>query len=202
MSSVGSQSDSHLHPFSLRRAFQAVEDVRNRLLRATKLLDTAGIDYAVIGGNAVAAWVSRIDKAAIRATQAVDLLLRRGDLDAARVALEASGFQYAVTLDVTMFIDGPDGNARDAVHILFANEKVREEYAEPTPDVSDSEQAESYRVVSLPALLKLKLTSFRRKDQVHIQDMIQVGLIDQSWTDQFNEPLKSRLQELIDDPYG
>lgn len=191
-----------LQPFSLKRAFQAVEEVELRLLRATATLDAAGVPYAVVGGNAVAAWVSRVDKAAVRATQDVDLLLRRSDLGAARQSLEAAGFIFADVMDVTMFLDGPNASPRDAVHIVFANEKVREEYAQPAPDVEDSEKAESYRVTSLHALLLMKLTSFRRKDQVHIQDMIQVGLIDQSWTDRFEEPLKSRLQELIDDPYG
>ena len=42
----------------------AVERVRNRLLRATSSLETAGIPHAVIGGNAVAAWVGRVDQSA------------------------------------------------------------------------------------------------------------------------------------------
>ncbi len=44
-----------LHPFSLDRMVRAVEKVRERLLRATGALDAAGLPYAVIGGNAVAA---------------------------------------------------------------------------------------------------------------------------------------------------
>ena len=39
------------------RMVVAVEAVRDRLRRATAALEAAGIDYAVIGGNAVAAWV-------------------------------------------------------------------------------------------------------------------------------------------------
>ena len=66
----------------------AVEDVRRRLERAKSALEAAGIDYAVIGGNAVAAWVSRVDRAAVRNTRDVGILLRRGDLEAAKVALD------------------------------------------------------------------------------------------------------------------
>lgn len=58
---------------------RAVERVRERLLRACGVLDRAGISYAVAGGNAVAAWVSRVDEAAVRNTRDVDLILRRSD---------------------------------------------------------------------------------------------------------------------------
>ena len=61
------------------RMVRAVEAVRDRLRRATAALESAGIDYALAGGNAVAAWVARIDPAAVRNTQDVDILLRRED---------------------------------------------------------------------------------------------------------------------------
>ena len=40
---------------SWERMSNAVENVRRRLLRAAQALDTAGVPYAVAGGNAVAA---------------------------------------------------------------------------------------------------------------------------------------------------
>jgi hypothetical protein len=40
-----------------------VEKVRERLRRAAAALEAAGVPYAVAGGNAVAAWVSRVDEA-------------------------------------------------------------------------------------------------------------------------------------------
>ncbi len=54
----------------LDRMVLAVEKVRERLQRSTQALETAGIPYAVIGGNAVAAWVSKVDPGAraIRST--------------------------------------------------------------------------------------------------------------------------------------
>ncbi len=42
------------------------------------------MSYAVAGGNAVAAWVSRVDEAAVRNTQDVDLLLVRMKLTSFR----------------------------------------------------------------------------------------------------------------------
>ena len=56
--------------FSLERTLRAVEKVRERLLRATAALEKGGVAYAVAGGNAVAAWVSRVSmKGAVRFTQ-------------------------------------------------------------------------------------------------------------------------------------
>ena len=61
-----------LKPFSWQRMIEAVQAVRDRALRATAALERAGIPYAVAGGNAVAAWVPRVDRAAVRNTQDVD----------------------------------------------------------------------------------------------------------------------------------
>src|SRR5215510_14346777 len=124
---------------SWERMTNAVEKIRQRLLRAARALEEAGVPYAVAGGNAVAAWVSRVDEAAVRNTQDVDILLRRTDLDSAREALEKAGFVYRHAAGVDMFLDGPNAKARDAVHIVFAGEKVRPDYLEAVPDVLESE---------------------------------------------------------------
>jgi hypothetical protein len=47
-----------------------------------------------------------------------------------------------------------------------------------------------------------RVNSFRRKDQVHLQDMVDVGLIDASWPSRLPSALAARLQELLDDPNG
>ena len=52
--------------------------------RNRKTRKSGNLPYAVVGGNAVAAWVSRVDQAAVRNTQDVDIVLRRADLAAAR----------------------------------------------------------------------------------------------------------------------
>ena len=184
------------------RMIRAVEKVKERLTRATTALEAAGVPYAVIGGNAVAAWVSRVDEAAVRTTQDVDLLVRRADFGAVRAALEAAGFVYRHSVGTDRFLDGAGAKARDAVHTLFAGEKVRPEYALPAPDVAESELSQSYRVLTLEALARMKLTSFRRKDQMHLLDLIDVGLIDASWRDRLPAELAPRLQELLDNPEG
>src|SRR5437868_4525696 len=83
-----------LHPFSWQRMSNAVDHVRRRLLKGSEILREAGVPYAVVGGNAVAAWVARVDEAAVRNTRDVDILLRREDLPAAIAAFELAGFTH------------------------------------------------------------------------------------------------------------
>jgi hypothetical protein len=181
---------------------RAVEKVRDRLRRAAAALDAADIPYAVAGGNAVAAWVSRVDEAAVRNTQDVDLVLRREDLARAAAALARAGFVHRHARGVDMFLDGPEARARDAVHVLFAGEKVRPDYAEPAPDVAESEAAPEFRLLSLDALVRMKLTSFRDKDRMHLRDLLEVGLINEGWPERLPEPLGDRLRRILADPDG
>ncbi len=187
---------------SWERMIRAVEKVRQRVLRAASALEKAGIPYAVAGGNAVAAWVSRVDESAVRNTQDVDIVLRRSDLEAAKVALAEAGFVYHYSFGIDMFLDGPDARPRDAVHIVFAGEKVRPDYPAPVPDVSESEATESFRIVALESLVRMKLTSFRDKDRMHLRDFLEVGLIDANWIQRFPPELAARLQHLVDTPDG
>jgi hypothetical protein len=187
---------------SWERMIRAVEKVRDRLLRATAALNKAGVPYAVAGGNAVAAWVSRVDEAAVRNTQDVDILLRRDDLRAATTALATAGFVYRHVKSLDIFLDGENASAHDAVRIVFAGEKVRPENPAITPDVSESEQTESFRLVTLEALVRMKLISFRDKDRTHLRDLLEVGLIDVTWCVRLPVLLGARLRELVDNPEG
>lgn len=69
-----------------------------------------------------------------------------------------------------------------------------------TPDVSESETAGFFRLLSLDALVRMKLTSFRDKDRVHLRDLLEVGLIDASWCARLPAALRARLQNLLDNP--
>lgn len=198
-----------LGPVSWERMSQGIEKVKDRLKRATRALEEAGIPYAVIGGNAVAAWVSRIDDSVVRNTRDVDLLVRRADLPRITSALGAAGFVHKSSSMLggkgrsEMFLDGPNAKARDAVHLIFAGEKVNDDAPEPSPDVGEVDSlTDEFRLLDLKALVTMKLTSFRLKDRVHLLDMLEIGQIDASWIDQVPHSLRSRLQELIDNPEG
>ncbi len=187
---------------------EAVEKVRRRLLRAAAALAEARVPYAVVGGNAVAAWVSRADEAAVRNTRDVDILLARADLPAAAGALEAAGFHHCRvaspghggSLDV--FLDGADSKVGDAVQIVFAEEKTRPGQPEPNARIDESEDAGEFRLISLPALVRMKLAAFRDKDRVHLRDLVSVALVDESWLPGLSAPLGERLALILSSPEG
>jgi hypothetical protein len=186
----------------LERMEMAVEKVQERLRRATSALEAASLRYAVIGGNAVAAWVSRVDPAAARNTVDVDLMVARDDFEKVKIALNAAGFIHRHAAGIDLFLDGPEGRPREGVHVLFAGEKVRKEYLVPAPTLSDIEQHNTFRVLALQPLVTMKLTSFRDKDRTHLRDFIEVGLLDASWIERLPAELGARLKLLLDTPEG
>ena len=182
------------------RMNRAVEAIRQRLERAAATLDAAGIPYAVVGGNAVAIYVGLVDRGAVRTTRDVDFLLRRDDLARATAALEKAGFAAAESFGVTMFLDGPDALPSESVHIVFAGEKVKADDPLANPDVAESQRPTTFQVLTLEALVRMKLTSFRLKDQVHLQDLVRVGLVDASWCDRFPAVMAERLRGIVANP--
>ena len=197
-----------LHPVSWPRMSEAVEKVRRRLLRAAAALAEARVPYAVVGGNAVAAWVSRADEAAVRNTRDVDILLARADIPAATAALEAADFHHrrvaspghGGTLDV--FLDGADSKVGDAVHIVFAEEKTRPDQPEANARIDESEDGGEFRLIALAALVRMKLAAFRDNDRVHLRDLVSVGLVDESWLPRLSTAMRERLAFLLSSPEG
>ena len=188
--------------FVFDRMFGAVEKVRERLDRACKALEDGQVPYAIIGGNAVAVWVATVDDGAVRNTRNVDILLRDEDLDRATMALAKVGFVRDSVMNVTVFLDGPEGKPSQGLHILLAGAKVRPEYVTAAPQVEQSVAIEGKRIVELEALVAMKLNSFRDKDKTHLRDMIQIEMIDAGWPSRFPPVLGARLQSLLDDPEG
>lgn len=163
--------------------------MQERLNHACQALNQAQVPYAVVGGNAVAAWVATIDDGAVRNTRDVDLLLAEEDLPRA-------------TEETVVFLDGPEGKPSQGLYILPADRKVRPEYVSPIPSVNRTTEINQKRIVELEALVEMKLNSYRDIDRTHLRDMIQIGLIDGSWLSHFPTKLAERLQWLLDDPEG
>jgi hypothetical protein len=174
----------------------AVGRVEERLRKVTAALDAAGIPYAVVGGNAVAAWVGRVDPSATRATKDVGLLVRRADVDRVTSAITALGFRRKDLGDLVLFTDPDEPSRKAGVHLVWAAEHIRPSYTVPSPDVTEAERnPEGFLVLSLHALVRMKLTSFRDIDRVHIADMLEVGLI----TDAVRSPLPPELRSRLDE---
>jgi hypothetical protein len=122
------------------------------------------------------------------------------DLPTITAALERAGFVRDELLDVIMFRDGPEGKPSEAINLLFAGEKTRSDHLLPAPEIQTVNDPANFRVISLESLILLTLTSNRRKDQVHVEDMINVGLIDASWLTKLPPELAARLKHIMDTP--
>jgi hypothetical protein len=169
-------------------------EVAGRLAQA---LSQAGIEYRVIGGFAAYMHVNEIEPMAARLTRDIDVAIDRKDLEAIAEATRPFGFRYRHAAGVDMLVDAEEPKAHSAVHLVFTGEKVRKEYTEPVPTFSPpARYANGISIISVADLVKMKLTSFRLKDRVHIQDLDAVGLITPDIEAQLAPALKARLREV------
>jgi hypothetical protein len=95
-----------------------------------------------------------------------------------------------------MLVDAAQAKARSAVHLVFLNEKVRPEYVEAVPASEPDRTREGVVLAPVADLVLMKLTSFRLKDRVHIQDLDAVGLISTEIEAQLTPLLRDRLAEV------
>jgi len=187
---------------SLERFEEAVETIAERVRRVTSALERHRVPYEVVGGVAVAAWVTQVDREAVRATRDVDLVIRRSDLPRARAALEDAGFSFRQVLGIPMFLDREKPRVRGGVHLIFESEKVRKEYAHPVPALSPepARSPEGFRIAPLQSLVRMKLTSFRDRDRVHLRDLLEVNLISPEIERDLPPDLQERLRQLRETP--
>jgi len=179
----------------------AVERVKEKLERATRALDAGGIPYAVIGGNAVAAWVADKDPSAVRTTQDVDMMVRRSDEQRVIDCLGRAGFVANHVRKFLIFTEPDDPNRRTGVHVIFTHERVRPSYAHQAPDVSGAVRSgEGFLVLDLESLLIMKLTSFRDRDRTHIRDLLSVGAVTPEWCDRLPTDLRARFDTILATP--
>lgn len=189
---------------ALERYELALETIAQRVRRAASALERHGVPYQVVGGLAVASWVARVDPEAVRGTRDVDIAIRRSDLERAKVAMEEAGFRFREVLGIAMFVDPVKPTVRGGVHLIFENEKVRKEYAHPVPPILENppRSEQDYAIVPLESLVRMKLTSFRLKDRVHLLDLMGIGLITPEIENTLPPDLLARLRELQQNPEG
>lgn len=189
-----------LEPNFHRQAL-AVNRVERLLKKITQAMEDGGVPYCVIGGNAVAAWVSTVDPDATRATKDVDLLLRESDLDLAIKAASKVSLDFHEVLDVPMFLTRRNPSPKSGAHIIFACKKVRESDVVPAPDITESRRLSAgFNVVDLPALVRMKLVAFRLRDQTHLRDMFELNLITPEMETSLPEELRKRLEFIRNTP--
>jgi hypothetical protein len=176
---------------------QHVEQLFEVLKRVTSALGAAGIEYRVVGGVATFLHVSEKDPLAARMTRDIDMAVDRRDLDRIADAVRPYGFEYRHVAGVDMLVDSVKPSARSAVHPVLVGEKVRPEYPEAVPDFSPPvETREGVLLAPVADLVRMKLTSYRLKDRVHIQDLDAAGLLTAEIEARLPNELRRRLAEI------
>jgi hypothetical protein len=174
-----------------------VEQLFEVLNRVAAALRQAGIEYRVIGGVAVFLHVSERDELAARMTRDIDLAVNRQDLSRIAEAVRPYGFALRHVAGIDMLVDAAKPSARSAVHMVMAGERVRPTDMAPIPEFSTPVRtSEGILLVPVAELLRMKLTSFRLKDKVHIQDMDGVGLITPEVEAALSVEFRERLAEV------
>jgi hypothetical protein len=169
-------------------------DVTQRLASA---LEGAGIPYQIIGGFAIFSHIDGVDPLLARLTRDVDITVDRGRLQEIASAVESAGFRYRHVAGVDMLVDADEPKARSAIHMVFSEEKVRPEYLDVVPGISHPHRSEKgFWIAPVADLVRMKLTSFRLKDKVHLQDLDSARLITPEVEASLSEPLRERLAEV------
>jgi len=174
----------------------AVEQIIDVAKSFALALEAAGIPCRVVGGLATFMHIRQVDPASARLTRDVDVAIERRHLDAIRAAVEPHGFVYRHAAGADMFLIAENPSARSGVHVVFVGEKVRPEYLEPVPASAPLRSSEGILIAPVADLVVMKLTSFRLKDQVHIQDLDAVGLITPEIEAGLSAPLRQRLADV------
>jgi len=156
-------------------------------------LSSAGIDYWVVGGLAAYLYVEEVEPDAGRLTKDIDIVIRREDLTRIAQAVGPFGLEYRHAAGVDMLVQSEAPSARRAVHLLFTGEKVRLEYPEPAPEPQAHRRIKGIRLIPLKDLIRMKLTSFRAKDEAHLKDLDLAGLITADVEDGLSPTLRERL---------
>ncbi|MGH9718757.1 MAG: hypothetical protein ACRD8O_00970 [Bryobacteraceae bacterium] len=175
---------------------ERVEQLFSLADRVEKAFSGAGLEYRVVGGLATYLYVEEVAPDAGRLTKDIDITVRREDLEKIAKAVEPFGLKYRHVAGIDMLVQVGEPSARRAVHLVFSGEKVREEYAEPAPELGPCRTLRGIRLIPLADLVRMKLTSFRLKDQVHIKDLDEAGLITPDIEAALSPILSERLVEV------
>ena len=149
--------------------------------QASLAMERAGIPHSIIGGVAVFLHVDAIEPIAARLTPDVDLAISRDNFLAAARVLESLGYSG----NNCAFRHSVDPQGWRAVHLILDGDML-----EPV------RTKEGILIAPVDDLVRMKLTSFRLKDKVHIQDLDSVALITPEIEAGLFEPLRQRLAEV------
>jgi hypothetical protein len=175
---------------------ERVEQLFDLAGRVEQAFAAAGLEYRVVGGLAAYLYVEAAEPDAGRLTRDIDVIVRREDLERIAEAVKPFGLEYRHAAGLDMLVQTGAPSARRAVHLVFSGEKVRPEYPEAAPALGTSHVLQGVRLIPLLDLIRMKLTSFRLKDQVHLKDLDEAGLITSEIEGGLTPLLRERLAEV------
>jgi len=173
-----------------------VEQLFDLAQRVEAAFAAAGLEYRLVGGLATYLYVEEAEPDAGRLTRDIDIAVRRADLDRIAAAVEPFELRYRHVAGVDMLVQTGEPTARRAVHLVFTGEKVRPQYSEPVPELGPGTRIQGIRLIPLADLVRMKLTSFRLKDQTHLKDMDEARLITPDIEAPLPEALRARLAQI------
>jgi hypothetical protein len=174
-------------------------DLVGVLHKITDALTAENIPHELIGGLAVLIHVEEADPAQTALTRDVDLMVHRSDLERIKEAAAKNGFRFRHAAGDDMLLYGSGDSAKNAVHLIFSGEKVRPNQATPNPPILPEKKVIHGRevlVVPVSDLVRMKLSSYRDKDRVHIRSMDAAGLITREVEKGLADELRGRLQHI------
>ena len=149
-----------------------------------KIFSAAGLEYRVIGGLAVYLYVEDAEPDAGRLTRDIDIVVRRQDLARIAEATKRFGLEHRHVAGIDMLVQTGEASARRAVRLFFASNFV------------GGRTLHGIRLLSLVDLVRMKLTNYRAKDEAHLKDLDQVGLITPDIEERFSGVLRERLHQM------
>jgi hypothetical protein len=150
--------------------------------RVEEAFSSAGLEYRIVGGLATYLYVEEREPDAGRLTRDIDIAVRREDLRKIAEAVEPFGLQYRHVAGVDMLSLSGEPSARRAVHLVFTGEEL-----------GPYRRIRRLRLIPLADLIRMKLTSFRAKDEAHLKDLDEAGLIGPEIESGLSPVLRERL---------
>ena len=151
--------------------------------RVAPALEKSHIPYQVAGSLAAFLHVDEADPSSARLTTNADVVVNCRSEDLQR-AIEALGFSYEHAHGGYVLLD-----RRFPATVVTIRLCAWPQFPQPA-------RVRGVMVTPVADLVRMKLTSFRLKDKVHIQDMDGVGLITSEIEQTLPEALRQRLAEV------
>lgn len=150
-------------------------------------------------GLAVFLHVENADSTHSSLTRDIDILILRDDLARVVAIAEEHGFRFRHSAGLDTLLYGETSSARNAIHLLFTGEKVKAAQLEAHPTIRPVRvgiHGQDFLVIPVRDLLRMKLSSNRDKDRVHIRGMDAAGIITEEVEQGLSEDLRSRLRHI------